>query len=448
MTTPKKLRKIQKKKAPEGQVTYTEQAYERLVAGEPEQLHSRMRVTHGMLLNVLSRREDPLPVLHRLLRANHEPGPRQVQLVRRAVGIYRSLLAGGVVRQLPEPDAYGRRAVVDEDLQVGFALNQPLATYALATFEALDPEGETYTLDVLSVLESVLDDPRQVLMSQQHRERGEAVAEMKAEGIEYDERMDLLEEVTYPKPLDELLEATYDVYSGSHPWITETPVSPKSVVRDMYERRLTFAEYVSFYGLARSEGLLLRYLSDAWRALRQTVPDAVRTPELDDVQDWLEAVVRQTDSSLLDEWSALVEGADAASLAAGDPVRPKAPDTLTSDTRGFRVLVRNAMFRRVELASRRRVAELEELDGSVWADAVAAYFEEHDEMLAGADARGPRMFQVDERPEGAEGRAWRVQQVVDDPEGHHDWRVVAVVDLDASDTEGDLVFTCEGLLRL
>ena len=453
---PKKLKRVQRKKPPEGETNYTEAAYDKLVAAAPEQLTPRMKVTHAMVLNVLAREEDPLPVFRRLLRENHESGARQVQLVRRAVSIYRSLLAGGVVHQLPEPAADGSRTRVDEDLQHGFALNQPLSTYALATFEALDPEAETYTLDVLSVVESTLDDPRQVLLAQEHKAKGEAVAEMKADGIEYEERMDLLEEVTYPKPLEELLTATFEVYAEAHPWLRESPVSPKTVARDMYERRLTFAEYVSFYGLARSEGLLLRYLSDAWRAVRQTVTDAVRTPEMDDIQDWLEAVVRQTDSSLIDEWEAMVAGADSGSVASADPVRPDAPRTLSSDTRGFRVMVRNALWRRLELVARGRaqdVAALEELDGSVW-DGVADYYAEHDEVLTTGDARGPQMFDVNEKPdrldlpEAVGERVWRVEQIVADPEGDHDWRIRAVVDLDASDEMGDLVMTVEGLSRL
>ena len=85
----------------------------------------------------------------------------------------------------------------------------------------LDPEAETYTLDVVSVIEAVLEAPRQILFAQQHDARGEAIAEMKADGIEYEERMVLLEEVTWPQPLAELLEATYEIYRESHPWLRE-----------------------------------------------------------------------------------------------------------------------------------------------------------------------------------------------------------------------------------
>src|SRR5699024_5991736 len=155
----------------------------------------------------------------------------------------------------------------------------PLSPLALAAIELLDRDSESYPLDVVSVIESTLDDPRQIVGAQQFKARGEAVAAMKAEGIEYDERMELLEEVTHPRPLAELLEAAYELYRRGHPWVADHTLAPKAVVRDMYERAMTFTEYVSFYGLARSEGLVLRYLADAYKALRQTVPDQVRTEE-------------------------------------------------------------------------------------------------------------------------------------------------------------------------
>ncbi len=302
---PKKLKRVQRKKAPEGQVTWTEEMFERLVAAEPEALVSRMRVNHSMLLNVIARPGNPAEAMRRLLQDNHEDARSRLRLMRLAAAQHRSLLAAGVVELLDPREEDGRRVRLVEGLQLNFALNQPLSAYALAVFDTLDPEAPTYPLDVVSVVEATLEDPRQVLSSQEHRARGEAIGEMKAEGIEYDERMELLDEVTWPKPLQELLEHTYGLYRQRHPWVGEDALSPKSVVRDMYERAMTFGEYVAFYGLTRSEGLVLRYLGDAYRALRQTVPDSVRTDELEDIIEWLGAVVRQTDSSLLDEWERL-----------------------------------------------------------------------------------------------------------------------------------------------
>jgi superfamily II RNA helicase len=435
---PKKLRKVQRKKPPEGFVTWTEEQFERLLAAEPEPLVSRMRVSHALLLNLLAREEDAWPAARRLLRDNHEDGRSQVRLVRRAVALFRSLVAAGVVEQLSEPDDLGRRVRLAGDLQLGFALNQPLSPFALAAFELLDPESPTRALDLVSVVEATLEDPRPVLSAQQFKARGEAVAEMKADGIEYDERMDLLEEVTWPRPLEELLEHAYRVYQQSHPWIAETPLSPKSVVRDLYERAMTFSEYVAFYGLARSEGLVLRYLTDAYRALRQTVPDALKSEELVDLIEWLGELVRHTDSSLLDEWEQLTHPGE--ELLDGPPA-PSGERPVTANVRAFGVMVRNAMFRRVELVARRRVAELVELDGTVW-DGLDDYFAEYDEVGTGPDARGPALLIVEQEPD-----RWQVQQILDDPAGDRDWRIVAEVDLPASDEAGEPVLRVRGLLR-
>ena len=239
------------------------------------------------------------------------------------------------------------------DLQEDFALNQPLSPLALAAIELLDRSSPDYPLDVLSVIESTLDNPRQVLSAQLFKARGEAVAAMKAEGIEYEERMDLLEAVTYPRPQADLLEAAYNIYRQGHPWVADHALSPKSVARDMYERAMTFAEYTSFYGLARSEGLVLRYLADAYKAMRQTVPEEARTEELADLIEWLGELVRQVDSSLIDEWERLRNPVEEAAHLAADR-----PPAVTGNKRAFRVLVRNALFRRVELAALRRWDDL------------------------------------------------------------------------------------------
>jgi superfamily II RNA helicase len=272
---------------------------------------------------------------------------------------------------------------------------------------------------------------------------------MKADGIEYDERMELLDEVSWPKPLQELLEHTYGLYRQQHPWVGADAVSPKSVVRDMYERAMTFAEYVAFYGLTRSEGLVLRYLGDAYRALRQTVPDSVRTDELEDIVQWLGTVVRQTDSSLLDEWEMLSDPTRVTTAA--PEALPPVPERITANERAFTVMVRNAMFRRVELAALRRWEQLGELeaengssiDAEDWREALEEYFAEHDSIDIGPDARGPQMLVVEK-----DARTWEVQQIVGDPEGNHDWRIAATVDLVASDAEGELVLDVTGLVQL
>jgi superfamily II RNA helicase len=441
---PKKRRKVVRKKPPERSIGWGEPTFQRLVEAEPEPLISSFQVTHAMLLNVIGRPGDAFAAMRHLLEDNHEERPAQRRLIRRAIAIYRALLAAGVVEKLPEPDEQGRTVRLTVDLQLDFALNQPLSPLALGTIDLLDRDDPGYALDVLSVIESTLEDPRQVLSAQQFKARGEAVQAMKADGVEYDDRMALLENVTHPKPLEELLNAAYETYRQGHPWVADYHLSPKSVARDMYERAMTFVEYVAFYQLARGEGLVLRYLADAYKALRQTVPDEAKTEELADLVEWLGELVRQVDSSLLDEWAKLTNPDEDPTATPDDR-----PPAVTTNTRAFRVLVRNALFHRVQLAARQDYAELGALDAAAgwdadaWADAVDPYFDLHDEIGTGSDARGPRFLIIDQQP----GR-WQVRQIFADPEGDHDWGFTADIDLAASDEQGSaaVVITAAGQL--
>jgi superfamily II RNA helicase len=433
---PKKRRKVVRKKPPEGSIGWGQPTYERLIEAEPETLTSSFTVSHSMLLNVISRPGDAFAAMRHLLTDNHEDPAAQRKHIHRAIAIYRALLAGGVVERLDEPDAAGRRVRLTVDLQFDFALNQPLSPFALAAIELLDTAAPTYPLDALSVIEATLDDPRQVLSAQQFKARGEAVAQMKADGIEYEARMELLNEVTHPKPLAELLNAAYEMYRQGHPWVADHQLAPKSVVRDMYERAMTFVEYVSFYGLSRSEGLVLRYLADAYKAVRQTVPEDAKTEELVDLIEWLGELVRQVDSSLIDEWERLRNPTE----DGVETVVDHRPPAVTGNLRAFRVLVRNALFRRVELAALRRYDELGDLDteggwnADDWADALEPYFEAYDEIGTGPAARGPGLLLIDQQRD-----RWTVRQIFDDPNGDHDWGISAEVDLAASDEAGAAV---------
>ncbi|HVB45186.1 MAG TPA: DUF3516 domain-containing protein [Streptosporangiaceae bacterium] len=437
---PKKRRKVVRKKPPPGMVSWGQPTFDRLVAAEPEPLRSSFAVSHAMLLNVISRPGDCFASMRHLLTDNHEDRPAQRKHISRAIAIYRALLAGGVVERLAEPDDQGRMARLTVDLQEDFALNQPLSPLALAAIALLDVTSPDYPLDVLSVLESTLDNPRPVLAAQLSRARGEAVAEMKAEGLDYETRMELLESVSYARPLAELLDAAYAIYKQGHPWVADYELNPKSVARDMFERAMTFTEYISWCGLARSEGLLLRYLADAYKALRQSVPDDAKTEELADLTEWLGEMVRQVDSSLLDEWERLANP-EAAAEAAASGVLDERPPAVTGNVRAFRVLVRNALFRRVELAALRRWEDLGGLDAETgwdsdaWADALQPYFAEHDEIGTGPNARGPAMLIIDD----SDRDVWRVRQIFDDPAGDHDWGFSAEVDLAGSDEAGEAV---------
>ena len=450
---PKKIKKIVRKRAPDGFVSWGEPSFARLVAAQPETLTSSMQVSHSMVLNVIGRGGKPFDELRELIENNHEPRPRQRELARQALAIYRTLRTAEIVNQ-----SAGGEISLTVDLQQNFALNQPLSPFALAVFDLLQPaEGAvqtspTYALDLISVLESTLDDPRPILSAQQFMARGEAVAAMKSEGIEYDQRMELLEQVTWPKPLEELLDAAFQTYRASQPWVGDFELSPKSVVRDLYERAMTFNDYIGFYKLNRSEGLVLRYLSDAYRAARQTIPDEAKTEELLDLIEWLGELVRQVDSSLLDEWEQLINPAvliDGEAIEASAPVRPPAPKGVTTNIRAFRILVRNELFRRVQLAAREDYEQLGELDAAsgfdadAWADAMDAYFDAHDTLGTGGDARSSAMLMVDEGSTG-----WTVRQIFEDPAGDHDWGISATVDLAESNAAGVAVVrvTAVGML--
>ncbi|GAA3201446.1 DEAD/DEAH box helicase [Microbacterium terregens] len=453
---PKKVRKIVRKKAPQGFVNWGEASFEKLVAADPEPLEPHLQLTAAMLINVIARGGDVFANVRSLVFDNHEPRARKYELARRALGIFRTLVAAQVV--IAGPDG-GIRLTVD--LQPNFALNQPLSPFALAAIGLLDPDTELhhgaaadgatgsagtghYALDVVSIIEATLDDPRPVLSQQQYLARGEAVAAMKREGIEYDERMEMLEEITYPKPLEALLAQSFEVFASSQPWVRDFELSPKSVVRDMFERALSFAELIQVYQLARSEGLVLRYLSDAYRAIRQTVPTDAQTPELLDIIAWLGELVRQVDSSLVDEWESLINPVTDPTA----PVVPPAPPSVLTNRRAFLVLVRNELFRRVRLAALQRDDELAELDPDVdWSAALDAYFDEHDEMLTGGPARAPRLVTVDDTDAAASG-VWKVEQTIDDPAGDHDWRIRGEVDLAASEEEGAAVVRITEVLRL
>ena len=455
----KARKKIVRKKAPTGVVNWGEGSFERLVAAQPEPLVPQLQLTAAMLINVIARGGDVFANVRSLVFDNHEPRPRTYALARRALAIFRTLRDAGIV----EVDAGSVRLTVD--LQPNFALNQPLSPFALAAIGLLDPSTNSgtegggagtegggagvgtghYALDVVSVIESTLDDPRAILSQQEYKARGEAVAAMKRDGVEYDERMALLEEVTHPKPLAELLAQSFEVFASSQPWVRDFELSPKSVVRDMFERAMSFAEYVSFYQLGRSEGLVLRYLSDAYRAIRQTVPADARTDELMDVIEWLGELVRQVDSSLVDEWNALINPTEVGSDE--EPVVPPAPPSVLTNRRAFTVLVRNELFRRVQLAALQDDEALAELDPGVdWSAALDDYYDEHDEILTGGPARSPRLCVIDESDAG--NGIWRVEQIIDDPAGDHDWRIRAEVDLAASVEEGAAVVRGTEVLRL
>ena len=479
---PKKLRKLKKKKPPEGFVTWNKQTFERLCEAVPETLKPRLRITNSMVLSMVERGGDARARVSELIEASLQTPEEKLKLEARASEIFATLIDTGVVVREEAPgdvdapsdtdassgagtssgvgapdgtDALGDTGASTDaaprveysltvDLPEDFALDQPLSPFLLAALELLDPESETYTFDLISMVEATLEDPKQVLRAQERQARDAAMAAMKADGVEYEERLERLQDITYPKPLEDLLDAAFAQYCTKVPWAADYELSPKSVLRDMLESAADFKGYIQKLGIARSEGILLRYLAEAFRSLDRTVPLEKRNDQLNDIISWLGFVVRSVDSSLVDEWAAAGED------SAFDAAPPSGADVVVADRRGMTLLVRNALFRRVSLAARERADELGELDeawgmGELrWRRALEAFFEAHEELLVDGDARSTAFFTIDEsdelKPATEGGHVWHVHQIFHDSDGDHDFGIMADVDLDATQEESEAVF--------
>ena len=440
---PKKLKKLRKKAPRDGEVSWSENTFQRLTTAEPEELTSQFQVSNSMLLNVVARPGNGYEHMRHLIRTNHDTRAKQNRDVLAAVDLFRGLIAAGVVERTPDSPAF-RPYTLTQELDRDFALNQPLSPFALAFLSLLDPESETYTLDVISTFEAILDDPRQLLQAQQNNERSEEIAALKAEGVDYTERMAIIEDVTYPKPLEVELEEAFSTFCEGNPWAKEFEPSPKSVVRDMIEHAMTFSDLIATYGLARSEGVVLRYLTDAWRTLSHSIPDAYMNDELEDITVWLGEMIRQVDSSLIDEWAHMADEDSPISREALDrelAFGVEDPNALTANRRAFTIMVRNFFFRLTELFAYEKEDQLATMldyldpaDTVDWPAAMDDYFDEYDDLDLGANARGPEYFRLGDTT----SRAWRVTQIIKDPEGDNAFQLHGVVDLDASDEAGEV----------
>ena len=489
----------------EGQITWSRSTFERLRDAAPEALQSHFEMTHATVLNVLGGAadagRDPAEHLVHLALHNDDPQLPANPHIRHLADIYTSLLQAGVVEHLSSTRAQElgvSRLQLVADLPDDFALNQPLSPFALAAFELLDPDSPTFALDVISIVEAVLEDPRPLLYAQENQAKAAAVASMKAQGMEYDERMAALEEISWPKPLEELLSPAFSVYARSNPWVGDLELSPKSVIREMIENAMTFTELISRYDVGRSEGVILRYLSDAYRMMRQVIPEEIMTEELEAMISWLADLIRSVDSSLLNEWEAMMNGeelteAEGVSSTVGAERAFGADESgviaFTANRHAFRNAVRRALFNFVELMSRDDVdglerasaqaadsdglfAEVAPWSGDDWDHALERYWAEHDWIDINQGARSQALCALEEQissedilalmpfsardnanqrsrfealartvDEVPAGSVWLATQTITDPEGNMDWRIAALVDLAASDKEKRAVLT-------
>ncbi|MEM7604841.1 MAG: DUF3516 domain-containing protein [Myxococcota bacterium] len=423
---PKKRRKLKLKKPPErGYAHFDEATFQRLIESPPEPLKSRFTVSSGLILSVLSRQEGSAEskagcrALRQLIADSHEARAMKFRYGRRALSILRSLLDAGVV----SIDKDGART--SADLQQDFAMNQALSLYVVEASAVLDQEADDYALDIVTLVEAILEDPNAVLRRQLDVLKTQAIDRMKAEGLEYEERMAKLEKIENPKPKADFLYATHEAFVQQHPWAKGEKIRPKSIARELYEMGANFFEYVKEYGLQRSEGVLLRHLSNTYKALVQNVPEAAKTDEVYDLTEWLGGVVRAVDASLLDEWERLKD--PSAALAEDAEEEDEGETDITQDAAAFRVALRTATWRIVQAVARRDLrrveAELDDASRGALEEGMERYYAEYERIFVDPKARSPRLMDASE--EAREGRSgWAVRQTLSDPDDHHDFQLV------------------------
>jgi len=448
-------RKFQKQKPPEkGYVPWDEQTFRKLVESAPEPLKSSFAVNHGMLLNILSRPTDGCKALRELIRGCHEGPKDKIRHRDRAFQLFRPLVDRGIVEFIA-PSAPGMAKLrVKSDLGEDFSMDHALALWLLDTIPLLDVQSPEYPLDLLTLVESILEDPDLLLRKQLEKEKSRLIAQWKAEGVEYDERMARLQEVEYPKPQREFVYGTFNAFAERHPWVGNENIHPKSIAREMFEGFRTFSDYVKEYELQRSEGLLLRHLNATWRVLAQTVPDSAKTEEVREMEEYLAAMLRQVDSSLLEEWERLKNPAFVAeeSQELRPPGAEEAARDITRDPKAFLAMVRTRILsflgswnaeeydEALDLLALEPDESEQEWTAIRLRERREAYREVNDRPRLDAEGRNLRHTHLEKSPD-----SWRVEQVIQDLSEHNDWSGIFSVDLSASRERAEPVLR---LLRL
>jgi hypothetical protein len=423
-------------------VNWDKNTYARLIAAPPEKLTSRFQVTHGMLLNVLSRKSDGCAAMQKLIRDCHETPKQKQAHIKRAWQLFRSLVDRKIVEFIPKTEA-GVYLRVNVELQDDFSMDQALSLFLLETIPLMDPQAPDYALVLLTLVESILEDPDIILRKQLDKVKDQKMAEMKMEGIEYDQRMEELEKCEHPKPNREFVYSTFNAFAARHPWVGEENIRPKSIVREMFEEFRSFADYIKLYELHRAEGVLLRHLNSVFKVLAQTVPDSAKNEQVWEMELYLGTMIRQVDSSLLDEWERMRDP----NYRPGETkeIRPpgaeEAAQDITRDTKAFTAAIRNRIFtflRGLVIEDfEQAIAQLsspQDAEGHPWTaarlqTALDAYYADHERICLEPNARNARHTYV---VPAEDKRTWRVQQMLVDPEEHNDW--VAEFDLDLAES--------------
>jgi len=426
-----------------GEVVWNEETFRRLIERPPETLRSRFRITHGMVLQLLQRDEeidDPtkrnFDSLRDLIAACHDEEGKKRRHLTHASVLVRSLARAGILELKKDSVRDYRWVVAARDLQFDFSLHHVLSLFLVEMVPRLEPESETYLGDLLSVVESVLEDPVVILRRQADREKGRVVAELKAEGMRYEERMERLEEVTHPKPLADWLAGHFDAFARLHPWVGGDDVRPKSIGREMVETFASFDDYVRLYQLQRSEGIVLRYLSQLYRTLDQNVPDAAKTEPVHDAISFLRTTIALTDSSLLEEWESLLhpellarKKEERERIVEAIWVRElvESPRALAARLRSEVHLLVHALARKDWEEAAERLAQDPEdpWDAERLESAMAGFYAEHETLLDTPEARRHQWTRIE--PDG--DRQWKLVQTLLDSDGDHDWGLEARIDL-------------------
>jgi hypothetical protein len=411
------------------------------MGASPERLQSRFDVSHGMLLNVLSRRGDGCRAMQDLIHDSHENDRAKKAHFKRSWQLFRALLGRGIVEIVPRRED-GSRLRVNVDLQDDFSMDQALSLYLFETIPLLEIESETYALDLMTLVESILENPEAILRKQLDKLKGRKVAEMKAEGLDYDQRMAELEKMEHPKPLRDFVYDTFNQFADRHPWVGEENIRPKSIAREMFEGYRSFSDYVQEYDLERSEGLLLRHLNSVYKVLSQTVPDGAKTDVVTEMELYLRDLLRHVDSSLLDEWERMRDPSYVAPESAEPrPPGPEGPPDVTKDVKAFTAAVRVRLFAFLrawsigdDAAALEVFASPEDGAGVAWdAARLKALREEHraehGAIRLDPEARNLRHTTVAPSEDRA---SWRVQQMLVDTAELNDWLAEVEVDLGAS----------------
>ncbi len=439
-------KKFVKRKPPERNfVNWDEKTFTRLIAAPPERLTSQFQVTHGMLLNVLSRPTDGCAAMRDLIAGCHEMPKAKKALTRRGWQLFRALVERGIVEFIPQT-AEGAKVRVNVALQDDFSMNQTLSLYVHDTLPLMDPQAPDYALVVLTLVESILEDPDLILRKQLDKVKGQAVAEMKMQGIEYNARMEELEKLEYPKPNRDFIYSTFNAFAARHPWVGQENIRPKSIAREMFEEFRSFADYIKIYELQRAEGLLLRHLSAVYKVLAQTVPDAAKNDALREMEIYLATMLRQIDSSLLEEWEKMRDP-NYRPRGESEEVRPpgaeEAARDFTRDRQAFTAAIRNRIFTFLRALvsgdldaalAAATAADDEPWTGDRLRRALDAYYVEHEVLRLDPEARNLRHTYV---TPAEDQRSWRVQQMLVDPAESNDWVAEFAIDLAESRAAGE-----------